>query len=146
MNVCRPYLWQVATALILSLFGSPLAAEIASTPIVFPESATRIVRTTHQTKHAVSLTFTDTALRITDDGPTRMLAYWERASKPGALTIPYADILSASYDAGPINRYLLIRYRRGSDGKAITLNLKRDVATEILAMLEARSGLRVIES
>jgi hypothetical protein len=54
----------------------------------------------HDDRDAV-LTFGGNALTLVIADPSR---FFRRGAKR-TLTVPYADILSASYDEGPINRF-----------------------------------------
>lgn len=92
----------------------------------------------HDNRGAVVTFGTDT-LTLVIDGHIR---FFRRGPKT-TLEILYSDILSTTYDEGPINRYLLIRYRHGNGGDAVELALDRDVASRVIASLEARSGVRV---
>ena len=139
---------QVVAIVLLGLPGSASAAEAPSTDIAF----SRGVRAHHVAWDAdrkAVLTFEPDALTLVIDGALRV---FHRGPKK-TLTIPYTDILSVRFDVRYeqeergkwLNRALLIRYRRGLDGDAVHLLLERQVVHRVVATLEARSGVRVIE-
>jgi hypothetical protein len=140
MNHSLRRMLQVAGIVILGLPAAARAAEAPSTDIVLSHGVAHHVGR-HDDRPTV-LTFGEHALTLVIKGPIRIFL---RRGATTTLTIPYTDLLSASYDEGPLNRYLVIRYRRGPEGDGIKLALEADVAQRVMGTLEARSGVRVAQ-
>lgn len=146
---------RLTAALLTALLAIAAPSQADSTEdVTFAKGVKLLVRPGDDPAwHQASLRFTDSTVILTDAGLGRMLAYWERPAKTATpLTIAYADLLSARYEERlarsydeDLTRSLLIRYRLGSDGQALKLELDGTIADRVVAMLEARSGLRVTE-
>jgi hypothetical protein len=142
--------------MIVGVLLGLLASQTPAAPIPFNRGLTLIVMTgPNQTRHAVSLILNETALSITDTGPGRLLAYWERPVKREApFSIGYEAMTSVIYDrrsaasviaAGPqVRHYLTIQFTR-PDGMrdVVEIEMATDVAPNLVALLQARSGRHI---